>query len=123
MRTTMRGLAFLGNARVGLVERPVPIAGPGGAVVRTTASLLRTSDVHTVGGAIPMPAGRLLGHESVGVVHEIGPGGHLGSRRPASCGQRRHTRRHLRRLSSRFQLAVRRPAGRLSIHVAEGRHS
>ena len=31
-----------------------------------------TSDVHTVRGVIPIPAGRVLGHESVGVVYWIG---------------------------------------------------
>lgn len=74
MPGTMRGLAFLGDGEVGLVERDLPVAGPGEAVVRTTASLVCTSDVHTVAGVLPVPAGRLLGHESVGVVHEIGAG-------------------------------------------------
>lgn len=42
--------------------------------MKTTASLICTSDVHTVAGMLPVPDGRLLGHESVGVVYEIGPG-------------------------------------------------
>ncbi|GAA2822442.1 NAD(P)-dependent alcohol dehydrogenase [Crossiella cryophila] len=70
----MRGLALLGQGEVGLVERDIPAAGPGEAVVRTTASLICTSDVHAVRGAVPIPDGRLLGHESVGVVHAIGEG-------------------------------------------------
>lgn len=70
----MRGLAFLGEGKVGLVERELPTAGPGEAVVRTTASLICTSDVHTVAGVLPVPAGRMLGHESVGVVHAVGEG-------------------------------------------------
>ena len=74
MPDTMRGLAFLGEGKVGLVDREVPTAGPGEAVVKTTASLICTSDVHTVAGLIAVPEGRLLGHESVGVVHEIGAG-------------------------------------------------
>jgi threonine dehydrogenase-like Zn-dependent dehydrogenase len=74
MPRTMRGLAFLGGGQVGLVERPIPVAGPDAAIIRTTASLICTSDVHTVEGALPIPPGRILGHESVGVVHEIGPG-------------------------------------------------
>jgi len=74
MNDTMRGLAFLGAGKVGLVDRAVPTAGPGEAIVRTTASLICTSDVHTVAGLLPVPEGRLLGHESVGVVHEIGDG-------------------------------------------------
>lgn len=74
MTTTMQGLAFLGNGEVGLVEREVPTAGPGEAIVRTTASMICTSDVHTVSGLLPIPEGRMLGHESVGVVHEVGAG-------------------------------------------------
>jgi threonine dehydrogenase-like Zn-dependent dehydrogenase len=74
MADTMKALAFLGTGKVGLVERPIPTAGPGDAVVRTTKALICTSDVHTVAGLLPVPEGRLLGHESVGVVHEIGEG-------------------------------------------------
>lgn len=74
MLDTMRGLAFLGDGQVGLVEREVPKPGPGEAVVRSTASLICTSDVHTVAGLLPVPGGRLLGHESVGVVHQLGEG-------------------------------------------------
>ena len=74
MADTMKALAFLGIGKVGLVERPIPTAGPGDAVVRTTKALICTSDVHTVAGLLPVPEGRLLGHESVGVVHEIGEG-------------------------------------------------
>jgi threonine dehydrogenase-like Zn-dependent dehydrogenase len=74
MSDTMKALAFLGDGKVGLVERDIPRAGPGDAVVKTTAALICTSDVHTVAGLLPVPEGRLLGHESVGIVHEIGDG-------------------------------------------------
>jgi isopropanol dehydrogenase (NADP+) len=74
MTDTMKALAFLGSGKVGLVEREIPHAGPGEAIVRTTAALICTSDVHTVAGLLPVPEGRLLGHESVGVVHELGVG-------------------------------------------------
>ena len=74
MSDTMKALAFLGSGKVGLVERDIPRAGPGEAIVRTTAALICTSDVHTVAGLLPVPEGRLLGHESVGVVHELGAG-------------------------------------------------
>lgn len=69
---TMRALVFLGGGRVGLAEKPVPRPGPTEAVVRTTTALVCTSDVHTVRGVIAVPEGRVLGHESVGVVHELG---------------------------------------------------
>lgn len=71
---TMKGLCMLDIGSVGMVERDIPRAGPGEAIVQTTASLLCTSDVHTVAGLLGIPNGRLLGHESIGVVHEIGEG-------------------------------------------------
>lgn len=72
MGNTMRALVFLGGGKAGVVEKPIPVPGPTEAVVRTTAALICTSDVHTVRGAIEIPEGRGLGHESVGVVHALG---------------------------------------------------
>jgi isopropanol dehydrogenase (NADP+) len=68
----MKALAFLGIGKVGLVDKPIPDPGPNDAVIKTTASLICTSDVHTVRGVIPIPEGRVLGHESVGVVYKVG---------------------------------------------------
>jgi isopropanol dehydrogenase (NADP+) len=69
---TMRAFVIAGVGATALVEKPIPQPGPDEAVVRTTAALICTSDVHTVRGAIPVPAGRTLGHESVGVIHSLG---------------------------------------------------
>ena len=55
-----------------MVDKPIPEPGPEEAVVRTTAALICTSDVHTVRGALPVEPMRTLGHESVGVVHSLG---------------------------------------------------
>jgi threonine dehydrogenase-like Zn-dependent dehydrogenase len=52
----MRGLAFLGIGKVGLVERAIPQVGPGEAIVRSTASLICTCDVHTVAGVRLCPS-------------------------------------------------------------------
>ena len=41
-----------------VVEKPIPEPGPEEAIVRTTAALICTSDVHTVKGALPVPGGR-----------------------------------------------------------------
>jgi threonine dehydrogenase-like Zn-dependent dehydrogenase len=70
--TTMRALVMQAIGATAVVEKPIPTPGPEEAVVRTTAALICTSDVHTVRGAIPVPAGRTLGHESVGVIHSLG---------------------------------------------------
>ncbi|MBY6362487.1 alcohol dehydrogenase catalytic domain-containing protein [Rhodococcoides corynebacterioides] len=68
----MQALILAEVGRVALTNKPIPVPGPNDAVVRTTAAMICTSDVHTVGGGIAVPDGRTLGHESVGVVHAIG---------------------------------------------------
>jgi threonine dehydrogenase-like Zn-dependent dehydrogenase len=68
----VKAFAFLGKNKVGLVDKTIPEPGPNDAVIRTTASLVCTSDVHTVHGVLPLPEGRVLGHESVGIVHRAG---------------------------------------------------
>jgi isopropanol dehydrogenase (NADP+) len=68
----MRALVIEAVGKTGVVNKPIPTPGPEEAVVRTTVALVCTSDVHTVRGAIPVPAGRTLGHESVGVIHSLG---------------------------------------------------
>lgn len=72
MPDSMNALAFLGPGRVGFVRKPVPVPGPRDAVVRTTASSICTSDIRHVLGGMAMPIGRVLGHESVGVVFRVG---------------------------------------------------
>ena len=72
MSSTMRALVFKEIGKTAVMEKPIPEPGPEEAVVRTTAALICTSDVHTVKGALPVPADRTLGHESVGVVHQLG---------------------------------------------------
>ena len=72
MSSTMRALVFKEIGKTAVIDKPIPEPGPGEAVVRTTAALICTSDVHTVKGALPVPADRTLGHESVGVIHQLG---------------------------------------------------
>ncbi len=57
---------------VGFMDKPVPKPGPNDAIVRTTRALICTSDSHTVGGGIGPRENLTLGHEAVGVVHEVG---------------------------------------------------
>src|SRR3954447_12419947 len=68
----MRAFVMTEVGRTAVVEKSIPTPGPEEAVVRTTASLICTSDVHTVKGALPIENGRTLGHESVGVVSALG---------------------------------------------------
>jgi len=50
----------------------MPKPGPNDAIVQTTKALICTSDSHTVGGGIGQRHNLTLGHEAVGVVHEVG---------------------------------------------------
>ncbi|MFC5207148.1 NAD(P)-dependent alcohol dehydrogenase [Pseudonocardia sulfidoxydans] len=72
MPQTMKALVIERVGSTAVVEKPIPEPGPEEAIVRTTAALICTSDVHTVKGALPVPDGRTLGHESVGVIHKLG---------------------------------------------------
>ena len=72
MAENMRAFVIKQVGQTGVVEKPVPQPGPEEAVVRSTAALICTSDVHTVRGALPVEPGRTLGHESVGVIHSLG---------------------------------------------------
>jgi isopropanol dehydrogenase (NADP+) len=68
----MRAFVMREIGSVGFIDKPVPEAGPNDAVVRTTRALICTSDSHTVGGGIGQRHDMTLGHEGVGVVHQVG---------------------------------------------------
>lgn len=69
----MRAFVMTGIGSAGIVEKPVPRPGARDAVVRTTAALFCTSDVHTVAGGLGDLTNLTLGHEAVGVIVEVGP--------------------------------------------------
>ena len=52
--------------------QPIPKPGPDDVIVKTTKALICTSDSHTVHGAIGPRENLTLGHEAVGIVHEVG---------------------------------------------------
>ena len=70
----MQAVVFhgVGDLRVQDVPRPRPKAGE--AVVRITATTICGTDVHIVKGEYPVKEGLILGHEPVGVIHELGGG-------------------------------------------------
>ena len=72
MAQTMPAFVMKRIGQVGFADKPVPSPGPTDAVVRTTHALVCTSDTHTVAGAIGDREDLTLGHEAVGVVHEVG---------------------------------------------------
>jgi threonine dehydrogenase-like Zn-dependent dehydrogenase len=48
MAGTMRAFVIKKVGETGIVEKPIPEPGPEEAIVKTTAALICTSDVHTV---------------------------------------------------------------------------
>ncbi|BCL79305.1 NAD(P)-dependent alcohol dehydrogenase [Ktedonobacteria bacterium brp13] len=68
----MKAFVMKAIGQVGFIEKPIPRPGPNDAIVKTTRALICTSDSHTVGGAIGQRENLTLGHEAVGVVHEVG---------------------------------------------------
>src|SRR6202521_4782592 len=72
--STMRAAVFHGpgDVRVEEVARPQP--GPGEAVIRITLTTICGTDVHILKGEYPVEPGLVVGHEPVGVIHELGPG-------------------------------------------------
>jgi threonine dehydrogenase-like Zn-dependent dehydrogenase len=68
----MRAFVMKGIGKVGFADKPIPTPGPTDAIVKTTKALICTSDVHTVHGAIGPRDNLTLGHEAVGIVHQVG---------------------------------------------------
>ncbi len=56
------------------VPRPTPYVGE--AVIRITLTTICGTDLHIVRGEYPVRPGLVIGHEPVGVIHELGPGVH-----------------------------------------------
>src|ERR1051325_7508923 len=82
-RTFMQANVFHAPGKFGLEEKPIPKAGPGEAVVRVRLTTICGTDVHIVRGEYPVKPGLTIGHEAVGIIHEIGSGVtgyHLGQR-------------------------------------------
>jgi alcohol dehydrogenase len=71
---TMTAVAFQGNGRLGLEERPKPTPRAGQAVIRITTTTICGTDVHIVRGEYPVRNGLVLGHEPVGVIEALGDG-------------------------------------------------
>jgi threonine dehydrogenase-like Zn-dependent dehydrogenase len=64
MAEMMKCFVMHGIGKVGMMEKPIPHAGPNDAIIRTTAALICTSDTHTVAGAIGERHGLTLGRSS-----------------------------------------------------------
>jgi alcohol dehydrogenase len=72
----MKALVYHGPGKKSLDERPIPkLAAPGDAIVKVTRTTICGTDLHILKGDVPTcEPGRILGHEGVGVVQEVGAG-------------------------------------------------
>ena len=71
---TMRALVFRGPNQIKVETVPMPRAGHGEAVIRITLTTICGTDLHILKGEYPVNAGLIIGHEPVGVIHELGQG-------------------------------------------------
>jgi len=70
----MRANVFCGVNEIGIRETPRPHPGPGEAVIRVTLTTICGTDLHILRGEYPVRPGLIIGHEPVGVIHELGAG-------------------------------------------------
>jgi alcohol dehydrogenase len=73
---TMKALVYLGPGQKELQDRPMPtIAASTDAIVRVAKTTICGTDLHILKGDVPTCVpGRILGHEGIGTVSEIGSG-------------------------------------------------
>src|ERR1700694_3718820 len=74
--TTMRALVYHGPGKRAWEDTPRPtIQDASDAIVRLTTSTICGTDLHILKGDLPsVTDGRILGHEGIGVIEEVGTG-------------------------------------------------
>jgi alcohol dehydrogenase len=88
--TTMKALVYHGPSKFAWENKPRPaIQDPNDAIVRVTTSTICGTDLHILKGDLPaVTDGRILGHEGVGIIEQVGPGVsefHVGDKVIISC--------------------------------------
>jgi alcohol dehydrogenase len=70
----MKALVYLGSEKKALQERPKPTIGAAtDAIVRITKTTICGTDLHILKGDVPScQPGRILGHEGVGIIEQVG---------------------------------------------------
>jgi len=72
--STMKELVFYGPGQIGLETVPIPRPRAGEAVIRVTLTTICGTDLHILRGEYPVKPGLIIGHEPVGIIHELGDG-------------------------------------------------
>jgi alcohol dehydrogenase len=73
-RGAMKALVFYAPSDIRIEEVPIPRPGNGDAVIRVTLTTICGTDLHILKGEYAVRPGLIIGHEPVGVIHELGPG-------------------------------------------------
>lgn len=86
----MKALVYHGPGKYAWEDKPWPaIQDPGDAIVRITTTTICGTDLHILKGDLPaVTDGRILGHEGIGVVEQVGTGVsefHVGDKVIISC--------------------------------------
>jgi threonine dehydrogenase-like Zn-dependent dehydrogenase len=71
-RATMKAAVFVAPGRIELQDRPIPEIGPTDVLLRITTTTICGTDIHILKGEYPVAPGRIVGHEPVGIIAEIG---------------------------------------------------
>ena len=87
---TMKALVYHGPGKRAWEDKPRPsIQDAGDAIVRITTSTICGTDLHILKGDVPtVTDGRILGHEGIGIVEQVGTGVaefHVGDKVLISC--------------------------------------
>jgi alcohol dehydrogenase len=71
---TMKALVYISAGKHALLDRPKPIINdPTDAIIKVTKTTICGTDLHIMKGDVPScQPGRILGHEGVGVIDEVG---------------------------------------------------
>ncbi len=74
LTATMKALMFHAPGQITLETVPIPRARAGEVVIRVTLTTICGTDLHILKGEYPVKPSLVMGHEPVGVIHEIGDG-------------------------------------------------
>jgi alcohol dehydrogenase len=103
-RAMMKALVYQAIGKKGLVDHAKPvITAPADAIVRITRTTICGTDLHILKGDLPScKPGRILGHEGVGVVDQVGsavtvfkPGDHVLISCVSACGKCAYCRKQM----------------------------
>jgi len=101
---TMKALVYQGPGRKALEDRPKPeMTAPTDAIVKISKTTICGTDLHILKGDVPTcQPGRILGHEGVGIVEQVGAavtafkvGDHVLISCISACGKCEYCRRQM----------------------------